>query len=208
MPQRETTEFTVNKSWGWLKQKELYGALLTTFTITLGIGTIGAYIPLYVEGFGITTTGAGLIISLCFLSSASLRIAAGTLSDKIGRKPIIMFGLIISTVMIALISQFHTLLLLSITVFCFGIGSGLVQPSSLALTSDLSPKEAKGLATGMFTSAYQIGNAVGPTAMGVVAGASNLKTMFLACGLSLAVGLIIIITLFRTRPKTGAKMAS
>jgi MFS family permease len=181
---------------------------LTPFTIALGIGTIGAYIPLYVEGFGITTIGAGLIITLSFASSASLRIAAGTLSDKIGRKPMIMFGLLIGTVTIALISQFHTLFLLSIIAFCFGIGVGIVQPSSMALTADLSPKEAKGLATGMFTSAYQIGNAVGPTAMGAVAGISNLETMFLACGLSLAVGLLIIITLFRTRPKTGVKMAS
>ncbi len=208
IPQRKTAEFIINKSWAWLKQKPLYGGILTPFAIALGIGTLGAYIPIYSQGFGITAAGAGLIITLSFASSAMLRVAAGTLSDKRGRKPLIIFGLVFGAIMIALISRFHSLILLSITAFCFGIGIGFVQPSSLALIADLAPKEAKGLATGMFTSAYQIGNAVGPTAMGVVAGISNLETMFLTCGLSIAFCLLIIVLLFGTGRKTGVKLAS
>ena len=98
----------------------------------------------------------------------------------------------------ALISRSQTLILLGILAFCFGIGIASVQPSSMALIADLSPKGAKGLASGMFTCAYQIGNAVGPTTMGVVAGISNLETMFLACGSSIAFMLIVIVILFRT----------
>lgn len=208
IPQKETLEFSVNKSWGWLKQRYLYGALLTPLTIALGVGTLGAYIPIYGEGFGITAVGAGLIITLSFASSAMLRVVAGTMSDKVGRQPMIICGLVLGAVMIALISRFHSLLLLSIISFCFGIGVGIVQPSSMALTADLSPKEAKGLSMAMFTTAFQIGNAIGPTAMGAIAEISNLETMFLACGLSLTFGLLIIYILFRTRQKTVVKMAS
>jgi MFS family permease len=198
IPQRKTVEVNINKSWGWLKQRPLYGGLLTTFAIAMGIGTLGAYIPIYVAGFGITAAGAGLIITLSFASSAMLRVQSGTLSDKVGRKPLMIFGLVLGAAMIALISRFHSLILLGIISFCFGIGIAFVQPSSMALTADLSPKGAKGLASGMFTCAYQIGNAVGPTAMGAVAGISNLETMFLACGSSIAFTLLIIIILFRT----------
>jgi MFS family permease len=192
IPREKKTELSVNKSWQWLKQPPLYGGMLTTFAIAMGIGTLGAYIPIYGEGLGITAAGAGLIITLSFAGSAMLRVQTGTLSDKLGRKPLIIFGLILGAAMMALI-------LLSILAFCFGIGIASVQPSSMALIADLSPRGAKGLASGMFTCAYQIGNAVGPTAMGVVAGISNLETMFLACGSSIAFMLVVIIILFKAR---------
>jgi len=198
IPQKKKTEPSVNKSWQWLKQPPLYGGMLTTFAIAMGIGTLGAYIPIYGEGLGITAAGAGLIITLSFASSAMLRVQSGTLSDKLGRKPLIIFGLILGAAMMALISRSQTLILLGILAFCFGIGIAFVQPSSMALIADLSPRGAKGLASGMFTCAYQIGNAVGPTAMGVVAGISNLETMFLACGSSIAFMLIVIVILFKT----------
>lgn len=203
IPQRHSKELAVGKSWGWLKQKTLYGALLTTFTIAFGAGTLSTFIPLYSESSGISAAGAGLIITLSFASSAMLRVVAGTASDKIGRKPLILGGLAISTIMIALISILHSLALLSITAFCFGIGMGIIQPSAMALAADISPKESRGLVISTIPTAFQTGYAMGPTVMGIMAGISNLETMFFSCGLSMALALIIIIMLFRTRQKSG-----
>lgn len=191
IPQRTNTGPAIEKSWKWLTQKTLYGALLTTFAIAFGQGVITAFIPLYGEGFGINATGAGLIITLSFASSAMARAVSGTASDEIGRKPLIIGGLAIGAVTVALVSIFHNLILLSITSFCFGIGVGIIQPSTMALIADLSPKESRGLGASMVPTAFQIGYALGPTAMGAVAGISNLETMFFACGLSMASVLII-----------------
>ncbi len=73
----------------------------------------------------------------------------------------------------------------------------------MALAADLSPKESRGLVISTIPTSFQIGYAVGPTAMGSVAGISSLETMFFACGLSMAFALIIIAILLRTRQKSG-----
>ena len=135
------------------------------------------------------------------ISCSGEELPAGTLSDKAGRQPFIMGGLVLGAISIALVSQFHTLTLLSIIALCFGAAQGIVQPSCMALVSELSPKKAKGLGMSMFTTCFQIGNAVGPTVMGAVAKISNFETMFIACGLSLAIGLLIVFILFRTSRK-------
>jgi DHA1 family multidrug resistance protein-like MFS transporter len=204
LPRKEAAKLELEASWSWLKQKALYGALLSPLVMVFGIGTLSAYIPLYVQDFGISATGAGLIITLCYASSAALRVTAGSLSDRIGRKPMILGGLLLSVIMMALIPQFNSLLLLSIVSFCYGIGYGILQPSAVALTSDLSPRKNLGLAASMFASAVHVGMAVGPTAMGAVAETSNLGTMFIACALSLAFGWLIIFVLFRIERKTGS----
>jgi DHA1 family multidrug resistance protein-like MFS transporter len=197
IPQAEKDEIALITSWEWLKRKALYGAVLTPFAISIGIGTIAAYIPIYCKGFNISAIGAGLIITLLYTSSTMLRIVSGTMSDRIGRKPMILFGLALSAISAALMANFHTLALLGIVAFCFGIGMSIVQPSGMALTADLAPHKTRGLAIGMFTTLYQFGSAVGPSAMGAVAESSNLETMFLACGLTMAFVLLIIYILFR-----------
>jgi MFS transporter, DHA1 family, multidrug resistance protein len=198
IPQRKVDTIGGSLTLNWLKQKALYGAILTPFAISLGLGTVNAYMPIYCKGFDISVIGAGLIITLAYASSAMLRVFAGSVSDKIGRKPMILTGLALSAIMIGLIANFNTLISLSIVAFCFGIGMGIVQPSSMALTADLASDKSRGLAIGMFTSLYQFGSAVGPTVMGAVAASSNLQLMFVTCGISLAFCLIIIYILFQT----------
>ena len=206
VPRKETVKLDLEASWSWLKQKALYGALLSPLVMLFGVGTLSAYIPLYVQDFGISATGAGLIITLCYASSAALRVTAGSMSDRIGRKPMILGGLLLSIIMMALIPQFNSLVLLSIISFCYGIGYGILQPSGIALTSDLSPRKNLGLAASMLASAVHVGQALGPTAMGAVAEMTNLSTMFIACALSMVLGWLIIIVLFRIERKKGSAL--
>jgi MFS family permease len=198
IPQRIVDATSGSFGLHWLKQKAFYGAILTPFAISLGLGTINAFMPIYCKGFNISVVGAGLIITLAYASSAMLRVVAGSVSDKIGRKPMILSGLALSALMIALISGLNTLVFLSIVAFCFGIGMGVVQPASMALTADLASDKARGLAIGIYTSLYQFGAAIGPTAMGAVAASSSLQTMYLTCGISLAFCLLIIYILLHT----------
>ncbi len=114
IPQRKIDKISLNKSWKWLKQKALYGAILTPFAISVGIGTMNAYMPIYCKGLEISVIGAGLIITLSYASSAMLRVVAGSISDRIGRKPMILSGLALSALMVGFIANFHTLISLSI----------------------------------------------------------------------------------------------
>ncbi len=189
---------TIYSSLGWLRQRPAIAGIIAYMFIAFGMNTIIAYIPLYGKNYSITEAGAGLIVTTLFASSALFRGLAGRLSDKLGRKPVIICGLSVGAIGVATIAHFHGLSQIIAVVIFFGFGLALVSPSSLALVADLSP-DARGLSMGIMTCAYQVGLAVGPAAMGFVAEISNFETMFLACGACLACILLVIIGLLRAR---------
>jgi len=201
IPRRPVVEEAVTSPWGWLRQRRALGGLLTPFFITLGSGTIIAFMPLYGEGFGIETGRVGVIITIIYASSLLLRAPAGRLSDRIGRTPVILSGLLISAVALAWISFAASFPWLVVAGIFFGLGMGLAIPASFALVADLSPVGERGLSMGTASSFLQLGVAVGATAMGGVAGAMGLGTMFKICALILVAGLLLIFYLTRQRSK-------
>lgn len=197
--QRPAATLDRGSSWSWLKKRAIIAGLLAYMFIPFGAGTICAYIPLYVKAFGINAAGAGLIISALFASSALLMAPSGKLSDKLGRKPMIICGLIVSAIAVALISQFQGLFQLILTSLLFGIGFGIVAPASLALVAELSSASGRGLSMGITNCLFQVGLATGPTIMGFVVKMTDFETMFVACGMLLAIALLVVMGLLRTR---------
>ena len=196
---RPTGKLAGVSSWNWIKQMLVFAGLLTPLFIAVGSGTIAAYIPLYGKGFGISEVNAGLIITAVYASSALLRAPAGRLSDKVGRKPLIICGLAVSAVAVAFMSQFNSLSQLVVAAIFFGVGMGIAMPGGIALLADLSPAAETGLSMGVFACLFQVGLAVGATTMGFVAEMSSFETMFLTCGSSLAFGLLVILGLMWAR---------
>jgi len=185
-------------SWSWMKQTLVFAAFMAPMFIAIGSGSIATYVPLYNEFLGIDEVGAGSIITALYASSAILRIPAGRLADRIDRKIIILFGLGLSTIAIGLISLFHTFPLLIMLSIFFGIGMGFAMPASLAMAADFSPAQTRGLTMAISTSFFQVGFAVGTTAMGLVGQVSNFQTLFLASSLSIGFGFLVIFGLMRT----------
>ena len=198
-PRKHAVELAIDISRNLFRQRLVLAALLSSLIIAVGAGTIGAYIPIYATDSGINEIGIGFIITASYFTSALLRVPAGMLSDRLGRKPLIIGGIALCAISIACISRFHDLALLSIIALCIGLGWGMTLPSAMALAADLSPTERRGLAMGSFACAFQIGNAVGPTVMGFVAGISDLETMFLVCAAIIAVGFIVIARMLYAR---------
>ncbi len=188
-------------SWGWLKHTLIYMGVLTAFFIAVGAGTISTYIPLYCLSLSLTGAAAGAIITAMFGGSAIFRMSFGWLIDRFNRKHMIVGGLVLNVAAIALMAALHNLLPLILVSILFGIGMGIANPIGLAVVADMAPAKRRGLAMAINTTCYQVGFGLGPTLMGLVAGASNFETMFLACAASIAFGLLVIIGLARVRKK-------
>ncbi len=193
------TPVKASSSWRWLGQPLAIAVLLATLLVAVGSGTIGSYIPLYGREFGMTEADAGAIITAVYASSALLRAPVGRLADRIDRKILLIGGVALSAIAVSLFSFSHNLSQFIIIGIIFGIGMGIAMPASLVMAADFSSASGRALSMAIPTCCFQIGLAIGPTAMGFVAGVSDFETMFLACAASLAFGLFIMLGLMRAQ---------
>jgi MFS family permease len=179
--------------WNWLRGRGAVVSLATLVLVAVGSGAISTFIPLYVKDFGIAEAGAGIIITACYLSSAALRIPAGTLSDKFGNAPLIVTGLVLSVVGLGLIPLMHSLWPFALAALVFGLGMGFAMPASLTWLAHLSPAAKRGLSMGMGSAAFQVGLALGATTLGVVIDRLGYPVMYFSAAGIMAAGLVIIL---------------
>ncbi len=181
---------------GWLKSPAALIALLTPLFITVGSGTICAYMPLYADELGITWGGAaGFLIMALYGGSVVSRDPAGRISDKIGRFPVILFGFGISVISLACISMVTSFPALIVTTTFFGVGMGIAMPPGFALMADVAPAEMRGFGLGIANSSLQVGVAVGGSLMGLVVGTWGYEIMLYCCTLVVAIGMLIVLVL-------------
>jgi MFS family permease len=186
------------RSWGWLANPGTIVSILCLIMIAVGASALNTFIPLYVKGFGINEVVAGLIITACYASSAALRIPSGNLSDKFGNAPLVLVGTALSGGAIALIAIFNVDYQIAIAALLFGVGIGFAMPSSLAWLARISPVEKRGMAMGLGSAAYQVGLAVGATALGAVAQNNGYPFMYLSVAAAIGLSALIMVICLKT----------
>ena len=150
----------------------LFGLMLSSFIVNLGFGAIMPFLALYANRFfkpwnwGFTTVGIvtqiGLLTSAMMLSRAFLAPFFGQMSDKAGRKPVIVVGLtmyVFLTFGFGLARAFWSLFLVR---FFQGIASALVWPVAESAVIDISPDNKRGRNIGWFMLSMSLGWSIGP----------------------------------------------
>jgi MFS family permease len=183
----------------WLRQRPIQVSLLVQFVTGFGMGNITAYLPLYFKSIGLTGVAAGLVITALFAASSLSRAPAGRISDRVGRKPIIIWGLILITLAVASISQFRSLPYLMLTGVFFGLGMGISSPATFALVAESSSTKIMGFSMAILSFSFHLGMAVGPTSMGMAIRATGLQNMFLVCASVLALGFFAVVGFLKSR---------
>jgi MFS family permease len=146
-------------------------------------GALMAFLPLYGISAGLNPGEVGLLF---------------TVSDSIGRQPLIVIGLVICAttfVCIPQVSVFWLLLLLSAG---FGFGEAVVSSSSSALVADSSEFKGLGAGMGMQGTIGDIGHAAGPLLAGVLIAHLNYANAFaIIAGLQLIAAAVFWVTMRR-----------
>lgn len=149
----------------------------------LGFGIIIPNLAYYAKDVGATPTEIALLMSI--YSGMQLLFAPlwGRLSDKYGRKPLILLGLLGNAGALVGFGLAKTYVWLLVARSAAGIASAAVLPSVMAYVADVTTPEERGRGMGLMGAAMGLGFILGP-AIGGVMGSHDMP-FFVAGGLSL-----------------------
>lgn len=145
-------------------------------------GALMAFLPLYGLSVGLNPGEVGLLFTVQSFTSFFSKPIMGRISDRVGRQPLILLGLVICAatfVCIPLVSTFAILLMLSAG---FGFGEAVVSSSSSAFVADSSDFKTLGAGMGMQGTIGDIGHACGPLLAGLLIANVSYFWAFVAIG--------------------------
>jgi MFS family permease len=151
------------------------------------VATLGIALPDVRQTLSLSEVEAGSLFSSIFIFAALASPISGRLSDKIGRKAVLLIGILALSTGFALSSLTPSYTLMLPALGLAGCGYGFTTPSLYALMSDLLPAK-RGLATALVSVAYGIGGALGSVLASFVIAESGWRAAFIAAG---AIGLVI-----------------
>ena len=142
---------------------------LAVFIDLLGFGIIIPILPFYATSLGANSLIYGALIAVYSLMQFIFSPIWGSVSDKIGRRPVILIGLAGSIFGYAMFGISFDLLTLFMSRTLSGIATSATLTVANAYVADITPPEKRGGVFGTITAAFGLGFAVGPGIGGVLA---------------------------------------
>ncbi len=136
------------------------------------MGALEAFLPVYaVTVAGLSAFEAGLLWAVQVIVTMLAKPVMGRVSDRYGRKPLIVGGLLSCAIPFAAIPHLTDFWALVPACLLFGFGEALVTSSSAAMVADLCKARHYGTAMGVFGTIFDVGHASGPILGGLLVGA-------------------------------------
>jgi MFS family permease len=158
----------------------------------------------------IPVSQAALMVSLFGAGSFLAQLTGGELTDRLGRRPVMLTSFLVTPVAMVTLGLSRALPLIAISTFAVGFFTDLYRPAVGAAIADLVPSESRTRAYGYNYWAINLGAAVAPVIAGLLAKYTYLA-LFIGDALTTFIfGLIVYFGIYETRPveAQGAKGAT
>jgi DHA1 family multidrug resistance protein-like MFS transporter len=149
-------------------------------------------VPLYARLLGANTVQIGVINSTFLLVAGAFSLPLGLVSDRIGRKLLILCGLFLIGASSLLLSLATTFRQITLIYSIFGLGVAFFGPTMMSFVADFSPLTHIGRSYGWYTLAIYGGMSLGPALGGGIAQLLGYKPVFLVAGVFLAVVAVLV----------------
>ena len=152
-------------------------------------GALNAFLPLYGrEVLGVTVAQLGWLFGAQTLATLAARPLMGALSDRVGRRSMIVSGLAACSAAVLLVSRADSLPALFAAALVYAVGLAVTTAATSAHVTDLAHRTRFGTAHGVFGTIYDVGDALGPIAAGVLVASVGYARMFqIMAGAAIAV---------------------
>lgn len=153
---------------------------IAVFVATMGISMVSPLLPVYAEELGASGVWLGLTFSVFAIVQTIVGPFAGRLSDRYGRKPFIVAGLLIYFVAaLGYLTAGSFYQVIAFRAFS-GLGTSLIFSVARAYVGDLTPRGQEGRWFGVFATADIIGFGTGPLIAGVFRTVFGFDSVFIA----------------------------
>lgn len=142
--------------------------LFTILIDFLGLSILIPVLPIYAETLGASRTEIGLLFAVYALAQLFFIPAWGALSDRIGRRPVILISLVGIFCAFLLLAAADTLALLILARLLGGIFAANISTAQ-AIMTDLTPPEARSKAMGWIGATIGLAFVIGPALGGILA---------------------------------------
>ena len=176
---------------------------LTILVNLIGFGIIIPLLPFYAETFGASPLVIGLlfaVFSLCQLVAAP---ALGDLSDRYGRRPVLIFSLAGTVVSFVMLALAHSVLMLFLARIVDGLSGGNIS-TARAYVADVTEPKDRARAYGLIGAAFGLGFILGPALSGLLAHISYTAPIWAAAALTAAATLMASLWLPETVHRAAA----
>lgn len=170
--------------------------LVSEFLVCLGISLVIPVMPLLKTSLHLTAFDMGVMTSLFALVQFVASPIVGRISDRIGRKKILVIGSLLYMLSEILFAVTNNLLMFDISRAVGGLSAAMYVPTSMALAADITTKRERAKVIGWLSAAFSAGLILGPGIGGILANIS-LKTPF---WLSALLGLLGTLSLWAFLP--------
>ncbi len=182
------------------KDRNLFAASQAGLVNNLNDGMSWGIFPLFYAAFGLGVERIGILKAIYPVTWGVLQVATGPLSDRWGRKGLIVWGMWVQAaglLLTALTAGFWWWMLGSLLL---GLGTAMVYPSLIAAVSDASHPEWRARSLSVYRFWRDLGYAIGALGAGLIADAFGLAWAIGAVGvLTFVSGAIVAVAMAETR---------
>jgi MFS family permease len=158
-------------------------------------------VPLLLAGFGVSIEQVALVAAAYPAVWGLGQLFTGALSDRWGRKWLIVAGMWLQAAGIGLFVVGQDMAMWLAAAVLLGLGTAMVYPTLLAAVSDVAHPVWRGSAVGVYRLWRDMGFAIGGILAGLLADAFNIPVAIAVIGgLTFLSGLVVAIVMYETLP--------
>lgn len=162
----------------------------------MSVGVLYTIFPIHLnERLDLPLTLVGLILAARSIGFVCSMFIMGPISDRVGRRPVLLSGLVATGLIILLLGHLRSPLLFALAVFSIGISTGAIWIVSPVIASEAVRPELRGAAIGTYRTFFDLGSIFGPIMMSTMNEAFGIGTCFYAASMMVLVNLPPALTL-------------
>lgn len=182
--------------------RQFWIVVAVNFIDSIGGTMLFPFFSLYItQKFNVGMTEAGIVLGLFSISGLVGQVIGGALTDKFGRRKLIIFGLIfsaLSTLSLGFVKHYSVLIPLAIFI---GLLSDMAGPARSAMSGDILPEHQRQEGFGIMRVVGNLAWIIGPSIGGIVAGKSFLALFIIDAIISCITALLFFLLIPETKPQ-------